>query len=458
MGFLEILDIRTLTVLILFISIISGLTLLLLAKWLRIARGLKRWSMGFFVITSGFLLLGLQCRAHPFISVILANFLILLSLYFLHWGYNAFFGQSNPWRWHLPIWIIQLVGFSIFTLFTDLVGIRIILISFWSVYGYALVAVFMVIYARGRLRIISHISASFYGALAVAHLWRGFATVQAPPDDLFLPDWVTGLIFLVLIFSIFGWTLSALLLTTGQSQVDLENSVQQLQDANASKTKILSIIGHDLKNPIFNIKLSLELMMENRISKKDSEELTGQLLSSTDQSLFLLENLLDWGKTQMEQNYKNTVPLGPILESLGELFRATARRKGIELSFQEDDPPHVLGHYHGLQAILRNIISNSMKYTLEGGHIRIYWSATTDHLTIVVQDNGMGISPDRLAKINQGKTMLSQKGTSGEMGSGLGLKLTQELVDLMKGEMELQSEEGVGTTAHLKLPLGNEET
>jgi signal transduction histidine kinase len=455
MVFLEILDIRTLTLLILFISTISGVTLILLSRWLKIDWGLKHWSLGFFVLTLGFLLLALQNTLHPIITIILANFLIILSVYFLHWGYNVFFGKANPWLWHLPVWIILLISFSYFSLFDNQIGIRIIVISFLSFYGYALVTLAMFLNTQARLRMISTLSAIFYAILATAHLWRGIATFSDTTPDLFNPDWVTSLTFLVLITTIFGWTLSALLLTTGKSQIKLEESVQQLGAANAAKTKILSIIGHDLKNPIHNIKLSLELIKENKISKEDSQELTTQLLSSTDQSLFLLDNLLDWGKTQMEQDHKTAVPLDPLLENLGELFQATARRKGIVLIIEKDQGARVLGHYHGLQAILRNILSNSLKYTMEGGTIRVYWSCTTDHLHLVVQDDGIGMSQERLASIIQGKDTQSQKGTSGEMGSGLGLKLTQELVHLMDGEMVIQSKEGVGTTITIKLPLAS---
>jgi two-component system sensor histidine kinase/response regulator len=92
---------------------------------------------------------------------------------------------------------------------------------------------------------------------------------------------------------------------------------------------------------------------------------------------------------------------------------------------------------------------------MEGGTIRVYWSCTTDHLHLVVQDDGIGMSQERLASIIQGKDTQSQKGTSGEMGSGLGLKLTQELVHLMDGEMVIQSKEGVGTTITIKLPLAS---
>jgi PAS domain S-box-containing protein len=231
-------------------------------------------------------------------------------------------------------------------------------------------------------------------------------------------------------------------------------SEEQLKELNATKDKLFSIIAHDLRSPFNNIIGLSDLLLENIISFEESEKYIKILNSSAKNTLVLLDNLLNWAKSKtghLRFKPENILFSEIILKNIS-LNRLLAETKNISINYFSSDDVEVYADENMLKTVLRNLISNAIKFTNVGGNIKIYAILKQDHVEITISDNGIGMNEKKRKSLFDisSKTTL---GTANENGSGLGLVLCKEFVMKNKGEIWVESEEGKGSSFKFTLPL-----
>jgi two-component system sensor histidine kinase/response regulator len=230
---------------------------------------------------------------------------------------------------------------------------------------------------------------------------------------------------------------------------------EQLAQINSEKNKLLSIIAHDLRAPLSNIQNYLELVTEYGLDKKEREVVEVDLLEITRNTLSMLSKLLIWSKSQMEgvRVKLGDINLYAVLNNTLELERILALKKGIILSYLIDPLIIVVADSDMLQLVVRNLVSNAIKFTQVGGVIDISTEMVLNEYKISVRDNGNGIAFEQQADIFSLRAK-STFGTGNEKGVGLGLLLCKEFTEQQGGRIGFESTPGKGSTFFIYMPTG----
>eukprot|EP01107_Rhizomastix_libera_P015834 TRINITY_DN6212_c0_g1_i1.p1 TRINITY_DN6212_c0_g1~~TRINITY_DN6212_c0_g1_i1.p1 ORF type:complete len:558 (+),score=-26.50 TRINITY_DN6212_c0_g1_i1:317-1990(+) len=233
-------------------------------------------------------------------------------------------------------------------------------------------------------------------------------------------------------------------------------SENNLMQALNSKNKFFSIIAHDLRNPIgyfSQITETLSLYHKN-MTGEELTKMLGTMEKSAKFTMELLNNLLDWAKSQTGniQFQPSLFNLPELLNNSCSLLKLNAEKKNISIEFDINPNLIIKCDKSMFETIIRNIVSNSIKFTNEGGKISVKAFVAFDTIKIIIADNGIGISSDGLEKLFKIEHTISTKGTNNEVGAGLGLILTKEFIDYHSGKISVQSSPGKGTTFELSFP------
>lgn len=228
---------------------------------------------------------------------------------------------------------------------------------------------------------------------------------------------------------------------------------QLLEQSNAEKNKLLSIISHDMRAPFTHIQGYLHLLNQVAIDNPKRRELEKELLSATDQTIEMLSNLLYWSLSQMEGVAVDLAEtnLLAILKTTLEIEKTLAARKHIDLQYEIDPDIVVVADANMLQLVIRNIVNNAIKFTPQGGSINIHAQVSANECKMTIADNGTGIDPDKkntLFSMTSGSTF----GTNNEKGVGLGLPLCKEFMERQGGYIDFESKPGKGSTFYVYIP------
>lgn len=241
---------------------------------------------------------------------------------------------------------------------------------------------------------------------------------------------------------------------------NLEKKVEQrtleLKELNATKDKFFSIIAHDLKNPFNTLMGFTELLLENLAdySQDKLEEFISILYDTSRHSYALLENLLEWSRSQtgrIEMNPEK-VKMHDIFEENIDLLYNNATNKKISLVNNIDADAFAFADSNMVRTVIRNLISNAIKYTKENGIISGSSEMNGNMIEISVKDTGIGIAPENIEKLFKIDVNYSTSGTADETGTGLGLILCKEFIQKNGGEIWVESELGKGSTFRFSLP------
>lgn len=235
---------------------------------------------------------------------------------------------------------------------------------------------------------------------------------------------------------------------------------EELQELNATKDKFFSIIAHDLKSP-FNSISGLSEILKNEagdLDVADIEQYAGIIHSTSVQTYRLLENLLDWARLQQSQIIFRPVKvhLQAIVSEVFELMIEKAQSKNIELLNLVPGNLIISADLDMLKTIVRNLVSNALKFTSSGGKIELKVVDRPDEIEISVKDTGTGIGKEDRDKLFKVGSIFSQRGTENETGTGLGLMLCKEFAEKHGGRIWVESEHGNGST--FIFTLGQKET
>lgn len=240
----------------------------------------------------------------------------------------------------------------------------------------------------------------------------------------------------------------------------LNESNEKLRAVNATKNKFFSIISHDLKNPFNQILNLSSLLLKNYPAYDDNKRLLflKDIHSSANNTYKLLENLLTWSRSQSDKiTYKpETLAIKELIDEVLLLHQAQANKKEITLQNESSTTDCVFADKSMVETILRNLISNAIKFTPSGGQVFICARQVVLHdktfIEFAIKDTGTGISAGEIPLLFQTARNVSNKGTNHEKGTGLGLILCKEFVEKNGGEIWVESQLQKGSTFFFTLP------
>lgn len=251
-------------------------------------------------------------------------------------------------------------------------------------------------------------------------------------------------------------TVAARLKDLRQSHQELEQKNAQLQHVIASKDKFFAIIAQDLQTPLTGLLELTEFVPEHvgEFSPAELQEVAGKLRSSLENLYELLKNLFTWSGMQRGTllPQPQEVDLHAVIRRNLNLFIPAAEHKHIILRSSVQEQTLVYADQEMVYAILRNLISNAIKFSFPGDKVSITTNSHDDTVEIAVADTGVGISPANQAKLFIEDATFQTPGTDGEEGTGLGLMLCKVLVEKNNGHLWVESEEGAGSTFHVIFP------
>jgi signal transduction histidine kinase len=262
-----------------------------------------------------------------------------------------------------------------------------------------------------------------------------------------------GLAILLLVLGIVLWNRYQLKIKTNRL-LDAKN--RELAQLNATKDKLFAVVAHDLKNPLSAFRSITQSLSENvlSVSKEEIDYFIRQLNQSANQLFDLLQNLLNWAVSQIGKLpfQPENLNLKTIIDENIKLLKINAEAKNQELNANIPEAIQVRADRQMLRAILRNLMSNAIKFTPENGKISISHSLSDSYTQIEVQDTGIGLSENDIQKLFNIEEDVNQIGDSPEKGTGLGLLLCKELVEKHQGKIWVESELGVGSKFCFTIP------
>jgi two-component system, sensor histidine kinase and response regulator len=239
---------------------------------------------------------------------------------------------------------------------------------------------------------------------------------------------------------------------------EIAEQARQLKEMNDIKSKLFSIVAHDLRSPLANIIGILRLLEDDSIQSEDIVPHLPALTQNVGETIVMLDNLLQWSRSQLQGVAAKPTPfsINEVILSKIKLYEQEARRKNITLHSLLEQNEVVYADKNMIAIVLQNLINNAVKFTDKGGSVWIDTSRKGDKaVTISVSDTGRGIASENILKLIDGQGFTSE-GTSYEKGLGLGFQICKEFVTLNNGKLLIKSEENKGTTVEVTLPEASE--
>lgn len=241
-----------------------------------------------------------------------------------------------------------------------------------------------------------------------------------------------------------------------ENRETIKQQREELEKLETIKSRFFSVVSHDLKSPLCGLSGFINMILENvgELSKKEILQLIKQLKESIDGTVQLSDDLITWAQAQMKDFGINAEVFDPleIVENVFDVCQPSAQKKRIRLSHCIDDNIVLYGDKKQLTFIIRNLVSNAIKFTNTGGSVKVVIKENEfGDAEILIEDNGVGMKESEIHGLFNPAYHRSTLGTSGEKGTGMGLLLVKEFVDMHGGQIEASSKEGCGSTFKITL-------
>ncbi|MDP9230611.1 MAG: HAMP domain-containing histidine kinase [Bacteroidota bacterium] len=236
----------------------------------------------------------------------------------------------------------------------------------------------------------------------------------------------------------------------------LEKQTTELTELNSLKNKLFSVIAHDLKTPMYALRNLFSDMKQQDLPGEEIKTMIPDVLNDLNYTTGLMENLLQWAKSQMQISSikPQLLEISKMTEDVLQLLRLQANAKNIYMESKVNSPVYVMADRDMINLVLRNLLSNAIKFTNQQGYIEIGIKKMSAFVEVYVHDNGTGMSAETLRKIEK-KDYFTTNGTESESGTGLGLMLCREFVIKNGGQMNIRSKVGEGSIFSFTLPRAN---
>jgi PAS domain S-box-containing protein len=232
----------------------------------------------------------------------------------------------------------------------------------------------------------------------------------------------------------------------------LKAQKEQMAEMNSLKDKLFSIVSHDFRSPLNSLRGTLSLYLHGLLSQEDMNQIGSSLLNKLDTTSNMLDNLLHWARNQMEgmKVQPSRINLYELVQENIDLIKMPAEKKGVRIIGHVEDPTWVSGDIEMVKLVVRNLLSNALKFSKVGGEISITSTKDQGKIITCVKDQGIGIETEKIKKLFSLETQPS-KGTSDEIGIGLGLSLCKDFVERNKGEIWVESKINEGSAFYFSL-------
>lgn len=241
-----------------------------------------------------------------------------------------------------------------------------------------------------------------------------------------------------------------------EAEEKIKSYNKKLKKLNEDKNKFFSIVAHDLRNPFVPMLGLLNMLSEEYYEMTDDERLEHikSVENITLSTFNLLKELLEWARVQMRtaKIEKHNINLQEIVKKNIDLAQPAGSNKGVKIEFNPEFEVNAFADYNMVDAVVRNLISNAIKYTEEDGIVTISCSSENSSAILKVEDTGVGMSKFNLNNLFTIDKMVSMPGTKSEAGAGLGLILCNEFAEKNNGKIWAESKIGKGSKFYLKLP------
>ncbi len=235
--------------------------------------------------------------------------------------------------------------------------------------------------------------------------------------------------------------------------MEIETQKQELAELNSLKTKLFSIISHDVRTPLYGLKNLFTSVQDYDLPAEEVKLLIPDVVKDLQYTTDLMENLLQWAKSQMkgEQLHPQLIDLNELIRDVQQLVRLQAENKQVYLNAKTDKPVYIYADKEMMEVVLRNLISNAIKFTPKDGEISVAVQEVNEEVQVYIKDTGTGMSEESREKLFKDE-YFTTKGTANETGTGLGLMICKEFLKKNGGEISVESELGKGSTFRFKLP------
>jgi signal transduction histidine kinase len=239
-----------------------------------------------------------------------------------------------------------------------------------------------------------------------------------------------------------------------RSSARIRRTNEDLRAQNRDRDLLFSLISHDFRAPLSSVQAGLSLIAHEELPPAQRRQLLSDLEAKVRHTSGLLDNLLYWAQTQRQGIGPRmaAVPLSQIAAQAEALLAAQAQEKRIRLDIRLPEAAAVWGDPDMLFVIVRNLLSNALKFTPEGGEVVLSAASTPAGWAMQVRDTGIGMTAMQVQALFEAKLLRSTRGTAREKGLGLGLSLCHTFVRAMGGEIRVESEPGAGSTFTVLLP------
>lgn len=411
---------------------------------------LKWFGLGKLLLTIAWVLIILRNSIDDFISINVANSMIfcaccyetiaMLSLLKAH--------AKKRYRLQIAITIVAIFVFNLGTFLGSTMNTRVLIVAI-GVFAIYLPATIHYFTEKGQ-NFFRAFYVFCYIGFEILIVMRAIYRYMHPKNQFFSHDILDSFysigLFLLTLVGIVGFLLLV-----------KEKQDQKIQKLLEDKNQFFSIISHDLRGPLGSAVSLSELLFEDidKYDKEEIREISEMLCQSNKNSYKLLENLLEWSRVQtgMIVFSPQKIVLNTLIEENIDLNKSAALNKNITLFFESADLIEAEADKNMIDTILRNLLSNAIKFTDRNGKIEVRLSKTDQKVAISVTDNGIGIPDDIKEKLFKINRKVIQKGTQNEVGSGLGLLLCTEFINIHNGKIWVESQHDKGSCFKFTLPL-----
>jgi signal transduction histidine kinase len=431
------------------ISVIMGLYMLFLHNSAKSVKGPAYWAVGNLLIGAG-LLLRLLIQNRFFTSHAEYMMFITVGLYVYLAGIWSF-KEKEFKKWLLigfPAFdVIQIfVFYYIFPLMKVRLTLHIAVLSIFSIIS--IYEMLKLDPEKKYLRKIFRLNAFSFAAFLVT-LIGGLVFVAYQPKHQMDAQYAW-----IIAFGIAGGLMTAL--TFGfLSAVNLQLNME-LQEQLKTKNKFFSIISHDLRSPVGTLMGFVNILnSEENLDEKQRMIVMNNLEILSQSTFHLLHNLMEWANNSknIAQFEEESIDMNALIISNIKFFQSLMLLKAIRLEFEHDEDVFVNGNPKMIETIIRNLVSNAIKFTPRDGQITITLRKNLKGIQLTVADTGVGIEPKRLDQIFKIENISTTNGTNGESGSGLGLALCKDFVIKNRGTIRVESEVNAGTRFTIDFPV-----
>lgn len=442
------LDQSTLVIVAAGVTLLVSILLLYLESISKQIKGPKCWSTGSLLIGAGILSFAFFHYLGNFLAFVIGGSLIILGIGLYHAGLRGFSNKlTNYWiLFGLPA--INLVQGSTLTLL-NADDLRMILYSIINI----VLSVFMIIELKSldakSFKKVSFLGIIVFVVYGLSMTIRIFSVYQlklsTAADEIF----ITKVIFYSTILSLILMAFMFVILFNIRLSEELKDQIK-------NRDRFFSIISHDLNGPVATISEMLKALNRTELFDKDRRELLlNELEKLSSSTSLLLQNLLEWSSNQV-----NSIKVSKRLFDVSQLINQNilllgqkAKAKSIELQFESNGQLSCFADPMMVDTILRNLISNAIKFTPKDGAVNIETHKNDNFVEITIKDSGVGINKEIISKLEKKQILVSTYGTDGEKGAGLGLSLVKDFIEKNNGLMEIKSSKNTGTEIKIGLPI-----